>query len=137
MGQFGEHFSWFYNYRAVTELSFEHITIKNWAYSWVFGVSRIKVRRQKWPPPHPNHFLKTIGNPFFGTPFFGTKRSKNGENLNRKYIALYLKTAFAFDPGPREVPEQENTMIYANTRVCVFSGSGASQGLGSNSKAVF
>ena len=36
-----------------------------------------------------------MGNPFFGTPFFGTKRS----------------TAFVFDPGPREVPEPENTQI--------------------------
>ena len=31
--------------------------------------------------------------------------------LNSNYIALYQKTAFGFDPGPREVPEPENMQI--------------------------
>ena len=65
---------------------------------------------KKMSPPHQNNFSEnTMGNSFLGTPFFGTKRYKKKQNS--KYVALYQKTAFGFDPRPREVPKAENTKI--------------------------
>ena len=47
------------NNRTVTESSFRHITTKTWGYSGVFSLFREKkFRRKKFPPPHPNYFLK-------------------------------------------------------------------------------
>ena len=43
--------------RAVTELSFGHVTTKTSAYSGEFGFFRKKIL-QKENPPHPNHFFK-------------------------------------------------------------------------------
>ena len=52
--------------RAVTELSFGHVTIKTWAYSGVFGYFRKKFWRKKLSPPPKSLFENTMGNPFFG-----------------------------------------------------------------------
>ena len=105
--------------RAVTELSFGHVTTKTWAYSGVFGFFRKTFWQKNCPPPPKSLFENTMGNPFFGTPFFGTKRSKKIIQ-NSNYIALFQKTAFGFDPGPREVPEPENTQIRILAHFCIF-----------------
>ena len=45
--------------KAVTKLSFGHITTKTWAYSGVFGFSEKSFGKKNLPPPRPQiHFLK-------------------------------------------------------------------------------
>ena len=67
--------------RAVTELSFAHVTTKPSAYSGVFGFFRQK-SLQKNCPPNPNHFFEnTLGNQFIFLLF---------KNMEQKFIFLEL-----------------------------------------------
>ena len=121
---------------ALIELSFTHITSKTWAHSGKFGYFRIFFRLKKRPPPAKSLFEITMGNPFFGTPFFGTKRStKFFQIIN--CIALYQKNCFQNRSWTLGSARTRKHMKYPNTHICKFSGSGTSQGPGSNPKAVF
>ena len=62
--------------KAVTELSFGHVTSKTWAYSGVFGFFRKKFRQKNSPPPPKSLFQNTMGNPFFYFFKYWPKRSK-------------------------------------------------------------
>ena len=84
--------------RAVTELSFAHITTTTWAYSRVLDFSEFFLAKKTGPPPPKSLFDNAMGNPFLtfwslhqNAPFF----------LNCYYIGLYQKTAFGlnFDFG--------------------------------------
>ena len=72
-----------------------------------------------------------MGNPFFYFLKYQTKCSKKIVNSN--YIALYQKTAFETDFGPREIPKLENLPFHFHA----FSGWGTSQSPNSVLEAVF
>ena len=81
-------------------------------------------------PPRPNHFLKIQWEIHFFT-FLNIDR--NAIFFNSNYIALYEKTAFKTDFGPREVSELENLHFHFHA----FSGWGTSRSPKSVLKAVF
>ena len=59
--------------RAVTELSFAHVT---WAYFGVFGFFRQQFWQKKVSPPPKSLFENTIGNPFIDFFKYGPKQSQ-------------------------------------------------------------
>ena len=59
------------------------------------------------PPPPKSLFENTMKNPCLEHNFLGQNAPFKKKHIN--YLALSQKSAFGFDPRPREVPEPENT----------------------------
>ena len=60
--------------KAVTELSFAHVTTKTWTYSRVLAFSEKKNLLKKLSPTPPKSLFKnTMGNPFFDFLRYGLK----------------------------------------------------------------
>ena len=95
----------------------------------------VKISAKKMSPPPKSLFENTMKNKFFWTPFFATKCKKK-KKLKKLYSTSSEKCFWIWFLILGSAQTRKH-IKYENMCVCVFSGSGTSQSLEPNPKAVF